>query len=188
MQGTGCVILDSRVGLGSPLCQADRDQGCFSPSLPLSLFQPPSTRPAFLTSDELLSHHTRSLMVLPDFQLAVHLAPHAGVAPIQFAAVVAEGSLWKGRQEEGKSVTLRPRWESEGFRLFTGKVQLVLENKVRWPPFASWLFQGGFFHQHIVHPPQQVDVASGVTQGYCTSFCLFPDKEPGHQHANHFTS
>lgn len=36
-------------------------------------------------------------VVLPDLHLAAHLAPDAGVAPVQLAAVVAEGPL---REEE----------------------------------------------------------------------------------------
>lgn len=100
MQGTGCVIRDSRVRLGSPLHQASRavwSGGSLSLFLSLSLslltpLQPPSEGPASLTDDVLLRHHARSLIVLPDLQLAVHLAPHAGVAPIQLAAVVAERS------------------------------------------------------------------------------------------------
>lgn len=49
---------------------------------------------SLLTADVLLGHHPAdTLMILPDLQLAVHLAPHTHIAPHQFAAVVAEGSL-----------------------------------------------------------------------------------------------
>lgn len=53
-------------------------------------------------------------MILPDLQLAVHLAPHTRVAPHQFAAVVAEGSL----QEEQGLILLKLHWDSLNIAVF----------------------------------------------------------------------
>lgn len=48
-------------------------------------------------------------VVLPDLQLAAHLAPDARVAPVNLAAVVAAGALGEEEEEEegGQRTSLR---------------------------------------------------------------------------------
>lgn len=45
-------------------------------------------------------HRVAGGVVLPDLQLAAHLAPDAHVAPVYLAAVVAAGTLREGEEEE----------------------------------------------------------------------------------------
>lgn len=176
------MILDTRVGLGSPLCQARWEQGCPF----LSLFRSISLRAA---------NHTTSR---PNWWCTAE-SPHQ----------IPDGSSWssshgssgttrKGstntayssrrrripvrtESKDKKSVTHRPGWDPQGRRLFTGRLQLVLESKVNISSTDLILlpdyFRVDFF---FFHPAQQLDIASRVIQGDCTSVCLSPDKDPGH--------
>lgn len=54
-------------------------------------------------------HRVAGGVVVPDLQLAAHLAPDARVAPVYLAAVVAEGALREEEEEEegGQRTSLR---------------------------------------------------------------------------------